>query len=542
MKNKKNTLKFDWKKVGYSLLFALLFSIIVIIPDYLLRVFAKNYVAHFHANTFLLIFCFMGSIFLVKSNKFFLTTVSLVWILMLCSLFYFFHFGRYFIGSDISLLFVETEDIFIGFVSDIFNFWYLIVMCVALFVLSIILRRATYKRVFHSNLFIITFIISLLSYPGYVVMKRLYPDQYYPSVVRYIFRNGMNSLSMYVVDSFLQKDSAPDFTPYEVKKVSDITEPITIILFMGESVSSNNMSLFGYNRQTTPNLDKLKNDKNFIAIPAISASVRTGSSLPLFFNLQKEAQNTAVTNEGYANLLKLAKSQGFHTSIYSPQSSITFAQIGMQYMDNVVYRDNARKEYKERADEYTLDLLKSTELKDKNFIFIQTRAVHFPYKNIYNNMPEYNVFDDKDLDTRINEYDNAMLYFDNFLSRMLDWAKGIDGKVYFIMTSDHGQMLGQNDKWGHSFLNKIISEVPFFIYTKGVSQKNPWGGVYGQDNIPPKLITHYDIGKLIAKILGYEIINPNTPDNVYYINGTDITGNAGFIKYKIENGKFIELN
>ena len=60
-------------------------------------------------------------------------------------------------------------------------------------------------------------------------------------------------------------------------------------------------------------------------------------------------------------------------------------------------------------------------------------------------------------------------------------------------------------------------------------------------NNPPKLLSHYDISKFIAKILGYDIKNPNTPENIYYINGVDIDGDAGFIKYKIDNGKFTEI-
>ena len=526
----------NWKKVAYSFLTALLFSIIVIIPDYLLRIFSHNYVAHFHANTFVLIFCFMASLFLIKSNKFFITVLSLVWILMTCSLFYLFHFGRYFIGSDINLLFVETEDIALGFFADLFDFWYLPIMCIILFALSILLRKKTYKYIYHSNKFIIVFLCAFLYYPYSVSKVRNLQDKYFPSSVRYIFRNGMNSISMFLIDTVSGNKTHKTFLPYEVKKERVISEPTTIILFMGESVSSNNMSLYGYERKTTPQLETLKNDKNFVYRRAISSSIRTGSSIPMFFNLQKEAENDIATLEGGGNLFKLAKNQDFQTVLYSPQNSMTFSQAGLQYVDRTIYRDNARKEYAQKADEYTLELLKSTPLKDKNLIVMQTRAIHFPYANIYKPYPQYDVYKDEKTHFRINTYDNAMLYFDDFLYRVINWAKTLKGKVYFVMTSDHGQMMGQDNLWGHSFLNKHVAEVPFMLYTKNVSQKD----LFGYNN-PPKLLTHYDIGKFVAKILGYDIKNPNTPENIYYINGIDISGNAGFIKYKTDNGKFTEI-
>lgn len=525
------SLSINWKKGAYSFLFVLLFSFIVILPDYLLRLFSHNYLAHFHANTFLYIFLFMASLFLIKSNKFFITVLSFVWILMGCSLFYLFHFGRYFLGTDIQLLFVETEDIALGFFADIMSFWYLPIICIILFVLSIYLRKKTYKYIYHSNIFIIVFLGVFLFQP-YIVSKQA-KDKNSPSPLRYIFRNGIKSLSSYLVHTDTKRNK---FLPYEVIKQKDITKPITIIFYMLESTSPNNMSLYGYERKTTPNLEKLKNDKNFIFLRAISSGVSTSISLSMFFNFQKEAQNYLASFMKDNNLFKMARSQGFQTVMYSPQSSKTFSNIGIGFVDKAIYRDNARYKYNKSGDDYALTLLKSTPLKDKNFFVVQTRAVHYPYEKIYENLPQYKVFNEEDKDFKLNSYDNAMLYLDELLYKVVNWAKTLDGKVYLIITSDHGQMMGQDGLWGHSFLDSRVAEVPFMLYTKNVKIKD----LFGMNN-HPKLLSHYDISKFIAKILGYEIINPNTPENIYYINGVDIDGDAGFIKYKIENEKFTKI-
>ncbi len=524
-------LSVNWEKGAYSFLFALLFSFIVIIPDYLLRIFSNGYIAHFHANTFLYIFLFMSSLFLIKSNKFFITVLSLVWILMCCSLFYLFHFGRYFLGVDIRLLFVETEDIALGFFADMIRFWYLPIMCIMLFALSILLRKKTYKYIFHSNIFIIVF-LSIFLYQPYIVLRQP-KDVNSPSPLRYIFRNGIKSLSDYLVHINSKQNN---FLPYKVIKQKNITEPVTIIFYMLESTSPNNMSLYGYERKTTPNLEKLKQDKNFVFSRAISSGVSTSISLSMFFNFQQEAKNHLASFIKNNNLFKMAKSQGFQTVMYSPQSSKTFSNIGIGFVDKIIYRDNARHKYNKSGDDYALTLLKSTPLKDKNFFVVQTRAVHYPYEKIYENLPQYNVFNDENKDFKLNSYDNAMLYLDDLLYKVVNWAKTLDGKVYLIITSDHGQMMGQDGLWGHSFLDFRVAEVPFMLYTKNVKPKDLFGM-----NKPPKLLSHYNISKFIAKILGYEIINPNTPENIYYINGIDIDGDAGFIKYKIENEKFTEI-
>ncbi|MGN0930049.1 MAG: sulfatase-like hydrolase/transferase [Alphaproteobacteria bacterium] len=525
------SISINWKKGAYSFLFALLFSIIIVIPDYLLRIYSPHYVAHFHANTFVYIFLFMTSLFLIKSSKFFISVLFLVWILMLSSMYYLFHFGRYFLGVDIQLLFVETEDIYLGFATDLIKYWYLIFICVTLFFLSIYLRKKSFKYVYHSNLFIIVF-LGVFLYQPYIVLRQG-KEKNSPSPLRYIFRNGIKSLSSYIVQPDGKRNN---FLPYEVTKQKDITTPTTIIFYMLESTSPNNMSLYGYERKTTPNLEKLKSDKKFIYKRAISSGVSTSISLSMFFNFQKEAQNYFTSFMKDNNLFKMARSQGFQTAMYSPQSSKTFSNVGIGFVDKAIYRDNARHKYNTLGDDYAFELLKSTPLKDKNFLVVQTRAVHYPYEKIYENLPQYDVFNDERKDFKLNSYDNAMLYLDELLYKVINWAKTLDGKVYLIMTSDHGQMMGQDNLWGHSFLDLRVAEVPFILYTKGVSQNDLF-----EMNNPPELLTHYDISKFIAKILGYEIINPNTPENIYYINGVDIDGDAGFIKYKLENNKIEEI-
>ena len=52
--------------------------------------------------------------------------------------------------------------------------------------------------------------------------------------------------------------------------------------------------------------------------------------------------------------------------------------------------------------------------------------------------------------------------------------------------------------------------------------------------------THYEIGKVIANILGFEIINPNEKDGIFFINGTVINGEAGWIEIDKSDKKILK--
>ncbi len=41
--------------------------------------------------------------------------------------------------------------------------------------------------------------------------------------------------------------------------------------------------------------------------------------------------------------------------------------------------------------------------------------------------------------------------------------------------------------------------------------------------------THYEMGKLIAGLLGYRVDNPNERAGAYYLNGTDLSGSEGYL-------------
>ena len=99
-----------------------------------------------------------------------------------------------------------------------------------------------------------------------------------------------------------------------------------------------------------------------------------------------------------------------------------------------------------------------------------------------------------------------------------------------VMTSDHGEKLGDDGHFGHLTLDIDTAQVPFLMFSDHV----PDDVMALADNLPP-VVAHYDMAEFVARLLGYKIQDPNRKEGQYYINGTDLMGRGGFISYRIND-------
>ncbi|EFC32688.1 hypothetical protein C414_000230034 [Campylobacter jejuni subsp. jejuni 414] len=87
-------------------------------------------------------------------------------------------------------------------------------------------------------------------------------------------------------------------------------------------------------------------------------------------------------------------------------------------------------------------------------------------------------------------------------------------------------------EYGHSFLSVNVANIPIFATTFNV-KNDDFISYLKQSNLP----THYELAKLLAKEMGYDIHNSLGEPNVFYINGVDISGNDGYIKVLRDEGR-----
>ncbi len=521
------------KKLTVNLILSLLASICLLLPDYLFSFFHNAYRIEFRQLQYFIIFFVFGFI-LISSKNYRLTCFVLILfaffeITQFCSLAY---FNDYIDPYSIELMFEEVAEISLVAGNSFFSLLYapLIVIIPYLILFFVIKKswKSQLKIKFFSILLIIFLIFPAVRIPFQRDILRVFPYKKLPSLA-----NSLNSYSaffFYFLPKKFTQDEGKKFLPYEIVKKKDV-QKTTIVFVVGESFTFSRMSLFGAKNDTTPRLNLLKNDKNFIYKKGFSSATATRATMPLLFNIQYNPMNQDIIKKQNSNMFKLAKDAGFKTFFISAQSSNCLTGIGTKFIDYFVSFDSKKDIFEKYKDEGLLKIAKSLDLGDQNFIVLHQRNIHDPFINNYNHRKEFIKFpvsnhlsyDEK----RKNAYDNGVLYNDFLISEIIKYYKSLGEKTYIFVTSDHGEAFGEKrGYYGHTKLIEACYSVPFLFYsnnTDGEIEKEVKEKFYP---------THYEVGNLIAECMGYEIKNPNLEENIYYVNGPAAFGMSGYAKIK----------
>ncbi len=513
-------------KFKYNIIMGVLFPLFVLLPDYIFQLIYPN--VHYLTDVvFILVIAVFG----------FFLSMSGIWMYILCcGLFIFMqliqlghiaYFSRPINPLDIGKVFNEFSDIYSASVTDIDDFWFIPLMAVLPFLILIILEIKWRKKLYFSVVGILAVIIFLGVKPERATRRGLH--HFLPPETRYSIHNSINSFSFYLVRG-MDKKNIRDIVPnnfyksYVVEKHDSSSN--LVIFVMGESTSAEKMHIFNNDvNPDTPLLEKFIPDTHFYYQKAVSGGVSTHASLPIFFNLMKEPGNINKLLSYDTNLFKLAKENGYKTYFLSAYDMKQLNLIGVPYIDEMVTSESNPRRFKTEKEDYLLDLLKSLDLKQgKNFVVLNFRSVHSPYEKNYEHHQEFNVFAPQN-ESRFAEenaaYENSILYIDSVLAQMIEYFKSLNVEnSQFIFTSDHAEMLGIPDgRYGHNQLLKQAMIVPFIMYNIGTNTI-----------LPEEYISHYEIAKLIAFYLGYDIKNPNFAEDDFFVHGNNLFEEYQFLQ------------
>lgn len=232
-----------------------------------------------------------------------------------------------------------------------------------------------------------------------------------------------------------------------------------------------------------------------------SGATNTDVSIPLLLNGATRPKEINLQK----NLFTLAKQNNFHTSFITAQSKQYLKYIKGYLEEKSI--DN--KQVLNALDEKLLKSLEALDLQQNNFIVLQMQGQHSPY-TFY---PNYN-----NNDPIFTRYQNSMDYSNQVLTKIIEHIKNNSTKPYLIIfTSDHGEQIGLNGKYGHNRFEEEVYKVPFLVAS----------------NIKPldtNISSHNDLYQLLYNQLGYsaELIF-NRPITIY---GTMINEEDGFIQIK----------
>ncbi|WP_448107777.1 phosphoethanolamine transferase CptA [Pseudomonas azerbaijanoccidentalis] len=267
-------------------------------------------------------------------------------------------------------------------------------------------------------------------------------------------------------------NSASTIPPLHNLKVM-ANQPSTLVLVIGESTNRQRMSLYGYPRETTPELDKLK-DQLAVFDNVITPRPYTIEALQQVLTFADEDNPELYLST--PSLVSMMKQAGYKTFWITNQQTMTKRNTMLttfsQQADEQVYLNNNRNQ---NAAQYDGDVIEPfnkalADAAPRKLIVVHLLGTHMSYQYRYpstfdkfkdrNGVPA-GVRDDQ-LPT-YNSYDNAVLYNDFVVSSLIkDYAK-TDPNGFLMYLSDHGEDVF--DSAGHSTLGRNESKPTAPMYT-----------------------------------------------------------------------------
>ena len=238
-------------------------------------------------------------------------------------------------------------------------------------------------------------------------------------------------------------ETSRDFT-FNASAAHDKDSREVYVLVIGETARACNFGLYGYERNTTPLLDKMEGLVTFTDV--LTQSNTTHKSVPMLLSAASAEDYDCLYRQ--KGIITAFKEAGFHTAFFSNQlpnhSFIDF--LGMEADDWKFIKKDTPKGANISDDE--LLFLVEKELKaghQKLFIVLHAYGSHFNYKERY---PEsMSVFKPDNLtdakyenkEYLMNAYDNTIRYTDGFLASLITLLQKTNSFSAMLYTSDHGE-------------------------------------------------------------------------------------------------------
>lgn len=239
-------------------------------------------------------------------------------------------------------------------------------------------------------------------------------------------------------------------------------QPTTLVLVIGESTNRQHMSLYGYPRKTTPNLDAIRNLMVFNQVVAPKPYTIESLQQVLTF-ADQENPDLYLTKPSLMNMMKQA---GYKSFWITNQQTITRRNTMLttfsKQTDEQIYLNNTRVQNSRQYDGDVLEPFKKA-LQDpasRKFIVVHLLGTHMKY--VYRYPPEFDHFHDSTgLDKVFNEgqvkvintYDNAVLYNDFVVSGLIKYFENSQQNGFLTYFSDHGEDVydsGEHDVLGRN--------------------------------------------------------------------------------------------
>jgi glucan phosphoethanolaminetransferase (alkaline phosphatase superfamily) len=242
---------------------------------------------------------------------------------------------------------------------------------------------------------------------------------------------------------------------HQTKKVQSPIDSLKIILVIGESVRADHLKLNGYYRNTNP---FLFNRNNIISFKNVyTPYTTTASSLPRIisdYSVNEKVKDTLNS------LFDVFNNASFSTFWYGNQELERSYSSIVKTNKKVVLIDSLHSvlSFNKTLDENLIPpFLADFKNESLGLFTLHMMGSHWWYENRYNeNSRIYKpVIDSKHIpsltkEQLVNSYDNTIIYLDTFLNNLIRNIEDQTSPIILIYLSDHGEILGEDNKWLHA--------------------------------------------------------------------------------------------
>ncbi|WP_436877717.1 phosphoethanolamine transferase CptA [Siccibacter turicensis] len=386
-----------------------------------------------------------------------------LWAVSVCALGYYVIYGQEFSQSVLFVMFETNANEAGEYFSQYFSLKLLLILLAytagAIFLWTR-LRPVTLRAPWHYVTSALIF-IGLLIYPLAVDMlhgrpltkavsgltSRMEPAAPWQMIVGYTqYRTQLNNLQ-----GILDKNR--ELPPLANLKDNSGDAPRTLVLVIGESTQRGRMSLYGYSRDTTPELKALRDSD-----AGLTVFNNVVTSRPYTIEILQQALTFAneknpdlyLTKPSLMNMMKQA---GYKTFWITNQQTMTgrntMLTVFSKQTDVQHYMNQQRTQSAREYDTNVLAPFKSV-LADpapKKFIIVHLLGTHLKYKFRY---PEnWGKFDgdtaglppglNSEQQEAYNDYDNANRFNDHVVATLIKDFKATDPNGFMLYFSDHGE-------------------------------------------------------------------------------------------------------
>lgn len=472
---------FDWAGLGWLFLFFWYFSGIT---QLLIQLSGTSGFSGFRQAFFLSAVWLAPLLIFPRRTRLLAALIGVVlWACSLASLGYFFIYQQEFSQSVIFIMFESNISEAGEYLTQYFAWWIVLAFiahtAVAIFLWTRV--RPVYLPRAQALVAATAILVAIIGYP--LVKQIARSDTLEDAIDRFESRIepavpwqmivGYHRYTQQLDNMQDMLDSASQIPPLTNFKDNTADQPSTLVLVIGESTNRQRMSLYGYPRNTTPELDKLR-DQLAVFDNVITPRPYTIEALQQVLTFADEENPDLYLKT--PSVVSMMKQAGYKTYWITNQQTMTKRNTMLttfsEQADEQVYLNNNRNQ---NARQYDGDVLAPfakalADPAERKFIVVHLLGTHMSYQ--YRYPPTFEKFTDRQgvpagiSDHQLpiyNSYDNAVLYNDFVVSSLIkDYAK-TDPNGFLLYLSDHGEDVF--DSAGHATLGRNEGKPTAPMYT-----------------------------------------------------------------------------